>query len=81
MYEFFDNEFRKIAEKLDAKEERYPILLGIDTMKDTGYYRRSPQYTMFCSDVTEDFEDLEKMSNASFVDKNLDEVIQIPSFS
>lgn len=50
-------------------------------MKDTGYYRRSPQYTMFCSDVTEDFEDLEKMSNASFVDKNLDEVIQIPSFS
>ena len=81
LYEFFDNEFRKIAEKLDAKEERYPILLGIDTMKDTGYYRRSPQYTMFCSDVTEDFEDLEKMSNASFVDKNLDEVIQIPSFS
>lgn len=69
LYEFFDNEFRKIAEKLDAKEERYPILLGIDTMKDTGYYRRSPQYTMFCSDVTEDFEDLEKMSNASFVDK------------
>lgn len=60
LYEFFDNEFRKIAEKLDAKEERYPILLGIDTMKDTGYYRRSPQYTMFCSDVTEDFEDLEK---------------------
>lgn len=54
---------------------------NIDTMKDTGYYRRSPQYTMFCSDVTEDFEDLEKMSNASFVDKNLDEVIQIPSFS
>ena len=46
LYEFFDNEFRKIAEKLDAKEERYPILLGIDTMKDTGYYRRSPQYTM-----------------------------------
>lgn len=54
LYEFFDNEFRKIAEKLDAKEERYPILLGIDTMKDTGYYRRSPQYTMFCSDVSDD---------------------------
>lgn len=29
LYEFFDNEFRKIAEKLDAKEERYPILLGM----------------------------------------------------
>ncbi len=81
LYEFFDNEFRKIAQKLGAVEEMYPVLLGIDTMKDTGYYRRSPQYTMFCSDVAEDFDDLEKMSKTSFVEESLDEVVQTPAFS
>lgn len=47
----------------------------VDMMNFIRFYREQINYD------TEDFEDLEKMSNASFVDKNLDEVIQIPSFS
>lgn len=81
LFDYFDTTFRNVALKFGAKEERYPVLLGLDTMKFTGYYRRTPQYTMFCSDVKEDFEELEKMSKASFVENNINEVIKTPGFS
>lgn len=81
LFDYFDIIFRNIALKLGAREEKYPVLLGIDTMNFTGYYRRTPQYTMFCSDVTEDFSELEKMSKATFIKNNIDEVVKSPGFS
>lgn len=81
LFDYFDTIFRNIALKLGASEEKYPVLLGINTMNYTGYYRRTPQYTMFCSDVTEDFSELEKMSKATFVKNNMDEVVKKPGFS
>lgn len=81
LFEYFDTVFRNIAMKLGAKEEKFPVLLGIDTMNHTGYYRRTPQYTMFCSDVTEDFAELEKMSKISFIKNNVEEVMKKPGFS
>lgn len=81
LFYYFDTTFRNVALKLGAKEEKYPVLLGIDTMNFTGYYRRTPQYTMFCSDVIEDFADLERMSKAKFVENNMHEVIKKPGFA
>ena len=54
LYEYFDSVFRGFAMELGAVEERYPVLLPVKDYSDTGYLRNSPQYSMFCSEVTED---------------------------
>lgn len=81
LYEYFDEVFKNIALKYGAVEERYPVLLGIDTMNNTGYFRRTPQYSMFCSNLTEDVEQLELLKNENFCENSIEEVLEKPSFT
>lgn len=61
LYKQFDAVFRSFALEIGAKEEQYPVLLPLQTYNDTGYLRNSPQYSMFCSDVAEDIEELKSL--------------------
>lgn len=47
----FDREFLKIAYSVGAVEEFYPVLLNLETLKKTGYLRRSPHHCIFCSSL------------------------------
>ena len=56
LFEYFDNVFRGFAEQFNAVQERYPVLLPLKTLNDTGYLNVSPQYQIFCKNMPEDIE-------------------------
>lgn len=60
LFDYFDNVFKRFAGELGAVTEKYPVLLSLSTLKDTGYLKTSPQYNIFCSPMTEDMDKLEK---------------------
>lgn len=61
LFDFFDKKFEQIAHVLGAEKRIYPSLIPINDLQKTGYLRTSPQYTMFCSDVKTELENLEKL--------------------
>lgn len=63
LFEYFDTIFKEIAMSMGAEVEQYPVLLPIDTYKDSGYLRNSPQYGMFCCDTVEDVDYLKQLNN------------------
>lgn len=58
---FFDDKFKEIALSLSAEETQYPVLLPIESMAKTGYFRTSPQYSMFVCHPKEDIDELTKV--------------------
>ena len=61
LYNFFDEKFTELLyesfEKRDCEiiTKLYPVLLPIESYKKTGYLKRTPQYSMFCCSLYEDF--------------------------
>ncbi len=76
LFDYFDCIFKKFALELSAEEEKYPVLLPRDTLRNTGYLRTSPQYSMMVGDVDEDMECLERISKAN----NVEETMEISKF-
>jgi len=81
LFDFFDSVFETIATNLGAHKQRYPVLLSIHTIKKTGYFRRTPQYSIFCSNPVEEFEKLSKMSKDEFCDEEIDLILEKPRYS
>lgn len=81
LFDYFDSVFEKMAISLGAVKQRYPVLLGIDTIKKTGYFRRTPQYSIFCCNLEEDFEKLSRMRNDKFCDEHIDSIMEKPRLS
>ena len=55
LYDVFKNDVCELIEKL------YPVMLPVSSYRKTGYLKRSPQYSIFCSTVIEDITVLENM--------------------
>ncbi len=81
LYEFFDNKFKDIAMSIGAKEERYPVLLPLNTISNTGYLKTSPQYSMFCCNAKEDFEELTQLDKVCKNGEQIKEKISDPKFT
>ncbi len=64
LFDFFDEEFNKIAIRLGAAQRRYPVLLPVDAYKKTGYLHNSPQYATFCCDARENIALLEELEKS-----------------
>lgn len=79
LFNYFDSVFKGFADKIGAEEEKYPVLLPLKTLDDTGYLKTSPQYQMFCEKMPEDMEELQKiyMNDSQIQEKkeNLGKVI------
>lgn len=61
LFDYFDDVFRRFAGELGAVTEKYPVLLPLSTLKDTGYLKTSPQYNIFCSPMIENMDKLEEV--------------------
>lgn len=61
LFDYFDDVFRRFAGEIGAVTEKYPVLLPLSTLKDTGYLKTSPQYNIFCSPVIENMDKLEEV--------------------
>lgn len=61
LFEFFEKKFEKIALSVNAERKIYPTLLPVNKYQKTGYLKMSPQYAMFCSDVENDIEVLNRI--------------------
>lgn len=81
LFDYFDSTFETMAINLGAIKQRYPVLLGINTIKKTGYFRRTPQYSIFCSSLVEDFDKLSQMRKNQFCDEHIDSILDKPRFS
>lgn len=67
LFEYFDEVFKGFARKMGAEEEKYPVLLKCETLKDTGYLKISPQYVHYVNPIQDDVEVLEKISRCDNV--------------
>lgn len=47
----FDNEIKKIAKEVGAKEQFYPVLLSKKALKKTGYLKRTSGECIFCNGI------------------------------
>lgn len=56
LFDYFDNTFKGFAMEAGGAEEKYPVLLSSQTLKDTGYLRTSPQYIHYVNSVEEDMD-------------------------
>lgn len=47
LFDYFDMVFKRFALSNQALEEKYPVLLSGETLKDTGYNKKYPNYSMY----------------------------------
>lgn len=80
LLEYFDAMFAKIAEQLGAIEKMYPALLPIRGYSKTGYLKKTPQYAMFCSGISDSMESLEQTASA-VNDNNVKQIIKEPEYA
>lgn len=79
LFEFFDNSFVEIARSYGAVEKIYPTLLPISDYQETGYFKTSPQYSIFCCSPHEDI-DLLIDINKKVSDKEIQPSLCEPTF-
>lgn len=67
LYKYFDEIFKNLLNDVfkedvcDLVEKLYPVMLPMSSYRKTGYLKRSPQYSIFCSTVIENITVLENM--------------------
>ena len=80
LMDYLDVLFRNIALSKDAEEKIYPVMLSLDEYSLTGYIRKTPQYTIFCSSVNDNMSDLEKTDSA-ICEGNVKKIIKEPVYA
>lgn len=68
LFDWFDNQFKEIAQKIDAVEKMYPVLIPLSILKKTGYIRSHPQYNSFVCHFKEDMKILESAGGLDGID-------------
>lgn len=63
LFEFFEENFEKMALEMGAVKKKYPVLLDVNQYKKTGYLKNSPQYAMFCCEASEEMRTLEQLDS------------------
>lgn len=63
LYDFFEELFERIGEKLGGIQKVYPTLLPVEQYVKTGYLKKSPQYAIFCCNVHENLSELLDLQN------------------
>lgn len=56
LFDFFDNEFAKIGQRYGAIPDKYPVLIGVDTLKKADYFASFPHHITIASHLVEDIE-------------------------
>lgn len=80
LYDFFDRNFENFAHSLGAIDKRYPVLLPVNAYSKTGYLRRTPQYSMFCSCANENLNELNEL-DAYVKDGGLTKILKTPKLA
>ncbi len=65
VFEFFQAEFRSLARRYNAEEQRYPVMMPIEVLEEIGYFTHFPQHVTFCSHFPEDLAFLESVAEAA----------------
>ncbi|MBO4864003.1 MAG: hypothetical protein J5517_06540 [Eubacterium sp.] len=78
--EYFDSVFCGFAKRYGAMEKVYPVMLPIGPYSLTGYLKKSPQYSFFCSSIKDNLSALEE-TDESVKNSEVREIIKEPEFA
>ncbi|MGM0595868.1 MAG: hypothetical protein ACQES9_02415 [Myxococcota bacterium] len=54
LYDFFDDQFLKIAAAMEAEPIRFPVLISVDTLKTADYFASFPHHITLATHLVED---------------------------
>lgn len=80
LFNFFDKKFEYFAHSLGAIDKIYPVLLPVNAYSKTGYLRRTPQYSMFCSSVNENLTELNELDKY-IQDGRVSKILKVPKLA
>ncbi|MBU1537393.1 hypothetical protein KKF84_18905, partial [Myxococcota bacterium] len=63
LFDFFDARFAAMGERYGAVSDKYPVLIGVDTLKKADYFSSFPHHITLASHLVEDVEKIQAFSD------------------